>query len=91
MSPLTVDMLPDGSDALAGAFLAGDYHGGQFTALYALASSGSLELYRGEGLDRLITELGDAITCAEQDYPDDVEPLQALRAWCVVNNPTTND
>jgi hypothetical protein len=75
-------MIPDGSDALCGAVLAGDYHGGQMTALYALASSGSLELYPGEGLARLIREVSDAVACAEeQGYWEDVESLRALLVW----------
>jgi hypothetical protein len=80
---LTTDLLPEGSDALAGAFLAADYHGGMMTALYALASSGSLELCPGEGLYRLTVELGQAIQAAEdQHYWDDAESLRALRQWC---------
>lgn len=74
--------LPDGSDALAGAFLAGDYHGGQFTALYALASAGSFELYAGEGTGRLLRELTVAIAMAEDaDEWEDVHYLMSLRDW----------
>lgn len=65
MEHLTIDLLPDGGDELAGAFTAANYYDGQFTALYALASSGSLELYAGEGLQRIYTELGRAIKCAD--------------------------
>jgi hypothetical protein len=81
--PLTVDLLPDGSDALAGAFLAADYHGGQYTALYALASSGSLELRTGDGLGPLVRELVEAVRVAEeQEQWEDSENLGALLAWC---------
>lgn len=84
----TIDSLPDGSDALAGAWLACDYYGGQFSALYALASSGSLELYPGEGLGRIIRELREAIDCAEQHgFPGDVENLTALLDWCEGQHP----
>jgi len=79
----TVDNLPDGSDALAGAFLAEHYHGGMMTALYALASSGSLELVPGEGLGRIIRELSEVVRIAESDYPQDADDLSALLAWCV--------
>jgi hypothetical protein len=79
----TADNLPEGSDALAGAFLAEHYHGGMMTALYALASSGSLELFPGEGLGRIIRELSEAVRIAETDYPEDAEILSALLAWCV--------
>lgn len=79
---LTVADLPDGSDALCGAFLASEYHGGQFTALYALASSGSLELYKGEGLGRIIRELTEAVRIAEGEYPEDAESLTALLRFC---------
>lgn len=77
----TVEDLSD--DAKPGAFLAKDYHGGQWTALYALASSGSLELYKGEGLGRIISELRDAIEIAETiGEPQDLEDLRALLSWC---------
>lgn len=82
MTTLTTESLPDGSNALAGAFLASEYHEGQFTALYALASTGSLELYKGEGLDRIIRELTEAVRLAETYEPEDVEDLQALLDWC---------
>jgi hypothetical protein len=74
--PLTVDLLAGDDDAMRGAFLAEQYHGGQFTALYALASSGSLELFPGDGLDRLRGELRDAIEIAG----DDADDLAALLA-----------
>lgn len=88
--------LPDGSDALAGAFLASDYHGGQFTALYALASSGSLELYPGEGLARIIRELREAVQIASEyeqyaDDRDDAHYLSALLAWCIAHHAPDND
>lgn len=82
MSPLTVDMLPDGSDALAGASLAQYYYDGMLSALYALASTGSFELYPGDGLDRLMCELRGAIRCAYEYAPEDVDDLTALLAWC---------
>lgn len=79
----TTANLPDGSDALAGAFLARDWHGGQFTALYALASTGSLELYPGEGLGRLIRELESAVRAAEQmGLYTDSDDMAALLRWC---------
>jgi len=56
------------------------------TALYALASTGSLELFAGEGLDRIIRELTEAVRIAEQDYPEDHDFLAALLAWCVTCN-----
>jgi|DEB19_MinimDraft_3_1074340.scaffolds.fasta_scaffold00859_13 hypothetical protein len=79
---ITVSDLPDGSDALAGAFLASEYYGGMMTALYALASSGSLELYPGEGLGRIIRELTEAVRIAESEYPEDADSLSALLRWC---------
>ena len=78
----TATDLPEGSDARAGAWLACEYHGGQFTALYALSSTGSLELYKGEGLGRIIRELRDAVKIAEREYPEDSESLTALLRWC---------
>lgn len=82
--PYTMNDLPDGSGALAGCFTARDYYGGQFTALYALSSSGSLELYPGEGLGRICRELAEAIRCAEtQGEWEDASNLAALRDWCV--------
>lgn len=81
-APLTIDLLPDGSEALAGAFTVGEYYGGQFTALYALASSGSLELYAGEGLDRLHNELTVAVSLAyELGDIEDAENMTALLHW----------
>lgn len=79
---LTVDDLPEGGDEMAGAFLASDYHGGMMTALYALASSGSLELYKGEGLSRIVRELREAVAIAESGYPEDADSLLALLVWC---------
>lgn len=80
----TTDDLPDGGDELAGAFLASQYHGGMMTALYALASSGSLELFPGEGLGRIVRELREAVSIAEGDYPEEAESLEALLRWCEV-------
>ena len=65
MTTPTVANIPEGSDALAGCFLAADYYGGMMTALYALASAGNLELYPGEGPARIRNELGEAIAAAE--------------------------
>lgn len=59
--------IADGSDALHGAHVAGRYYNGQFTALYALASTGSLELYPGEGLSRIRREVAEAINTADQE------------------------
>lgn len=81
---LTTDLMTeDDYMALEGAFLAQHYHGGMMTALYALASCGSLELFPGEGLARIIRELDTAVSIAESDYPDDLEALEALRKFCV--------
>lgn len=79
---LTVDLLPDGSDALHGAYVATGYYGGMMSALYALTSTGSLELYPGEGLDRIISELETAVTIAQTEYPDDIESLEAFLEFC---------
>ncbi len=82
MTHLTIDLLPDGGDELAGAFVAANYYGGQFTALYALASAGNLELRAGEGLQRLRDELCEAIKCAEDMAEvEDIHPMQALLTW----------
>lgn len=78
----TTDDLPDGGDELVGAFLASQYHGGMMTALYALASTGSLELFPGEGLGRIVRELREAVSIAEQGYTEDSEALGALLRWC---------
>ena len=79
---LTIDLLPDGGDELAGAFVAAGYYGGQFTALYALASTGSLELYAGEGLQRLRNELREAIKCADNNGDaDDAYSMGHLLSW----------
>lgn len=78
----TYDDLPESGDERAGAFLASDYHGGQMTALYALSSSGSLELYKGEGLGRIVRELREAVGIAERSYPEDYDSLSALLRWC---------
>ena len=82
MKHYTVDMLTDGSDELLGASIATEYYGGMMSALYALCSTGSLELYPGEGLGRIIKELRYAISIAESEYPEDYEPLVALLRWC---------
>lgn len=77
----TVSDLPDGSDALLGAFVARNYYAGMMTALYAMSSTGSLELFPGEGLGRIAREVSEALAIATEHYPDDVEPLQMLAAW----------
>lgn len=82
MRPYTVDMLADGSDELLGAFVAAEYYGGMMSALYALSSTGSLELYPGEGLWRIIGELRAARDIAAAEYPDDYDSLCALLKWC---------
>lgn len=78
---LTTDLIPDGSDALMGAFLARDYYGGMMSALYAVASSGSLELRAGDGLYPLIRELSEAVDIAAAHYPEDYDSLLAFLAW----------
>lgn len=85
----TISDLPD--DALEGASLAADYYGGQFTALYALASTGSLELYPGEGLGRIVRELREAVTIAEANSPEDLHALRELLAWCERNETASDD
>lgn len=77
----TTNDLPDGGDEMAGAFLAADYHGGQMTALYALSSTGSLELYPGEGLARLRREVAEAVDIAAREHPEDHDALAALLRW----------
>lgn len=91
MSQYTVRDIPDASAALDGACLAAEYHDGQFTALYALASTGSLELHPGEGLGRIQREVADAVRTAEsladkygdELYEQDAEALRAFAAWLV--------
>ena len=77
----TIDDLPEGGDEMLGAFTAREYHGGMMTALYALSSTGSLELYPGEGLGRIRRELTEAVSIAERGYPDDIDALTALLRW----------
>lgn len=80
----TTEDIPEGSDALEGAFVARDYHGGQMTALYAMSSTGSLELYKGEGFDRLIRELGVAIVDAHNNgNEDDAYAISRFHQWVV--------
>jgi hypothetical protein len=82
MGLLTIDLLPDGGEELAGAFTAANYYDGQFTALYALASTGSLELYAGEGLQRIGNELKQAILCANMNGDiDDAYSMGYLLSW----------
>lgn len=92
MKRYTVDDIPDGSDALAGAFVAREYYGGQWTALYALTSTGSLELYPGDGLGPIIRELKEAVQIAQANWDygtgdesealSDLQHLKAFLAWC---------
>lgn len=81
----TTEEIPDGSDALCGAFVARDYYGGMMSALYAMTSCGALELYPGEGLDRIRREVAEAIRIAETHEPDDVDHLRAFAAWLADN------
>lgn len=81
-----ISELPDGSDALYGAHVATGYYGGQFTALYALTSTGSLELRDGDGLARIIGEVREAISCAESSgQPADAEDMRAFLGWLESN------
>lgn len=61
---MSIDDLPQTDSVMMAQFLASEYHSGQWSALYALASSGSLELYSGEGISRLVREVDDAINVA---------------------------
>lgn len=76
-------MTPD-PDALAAApFVARDYHGGQYTALYALASSGSYVLglaREAERAAKLAEDLAMAATdpAEAEELATDVEALHAL-------------
>lgn len=79
MRETTFDVIgnvPDGSNAMVGCFLAGEYHTGQWSQLYQLASSGEVT-----DLFYLARELRDAITTAENEYPDDIEDLTPLAEW----------
>lgn len=77
---MKVDDLPQTDSVMMAPFLASEYHGGQFTAMYALASSGSLELYDGEGISRLVRELDDAIQVAlDNNTMEDYEHLINFR------------
>ena len=77
----TVEDIPEGSDALAGAFRARDYYGGMMSALYAMSSTGCLELYPGDGLSRIISEVSEAVQIAEREYPEDHDDLNAFLLW----------
>lgn len=77
----TVEDIPDGSDALAGAFAASAYYSGMMSALYAMTSTGCLELYPGEGLSRIISEVSEAVQIAEREYNDDRDDLNAFLLW----------
>lgn len=79
---LTVEDIPEGSDAMLGAFIAAKgYYSGMMTALYALSSTGSLELYPGEGLSRIIVEMRSALLSAEEYYPEDAHDLRSFLDW----------
>ena len=78
---MTVDVLasvPDGSGALAACFDARDYHNGQWSELYALASSGKVR-----SLWVLGVELREAIDIADglDDGIEAAENFRALLAW----------
>lgn len=81
MTARTYSDLPPYSRVTLGAHLARNYYDGMHSALYALTSTGSLELYPGEGLARIIREVFDAVQAAERDYPEDAEPLRAFLHW----------
>ena len=90
MTKLTTELLPDGSAELMGAFLAADYYDGMYSALYAVASTGSLELRDGDGLGRLITELREAAAIADGlGRFDEHEQLTAFLQWAVNFDQTT--
>lgn len=81
---LTVEDIPEGSDAMLGAFIAAKgYYRGMMTALYALSSSGSLELHPGEGLSRIIEEMTEAVLTAQEYYPEDAHDLRSFLDWLV--------
>lgn len=80
---LTVDQLPLDVQGYA-SWVAADWHGGQMTALYALGSSGSLELYPGEGIARICREIENALPLAAEanaalDYVRLSDLLDAIR------------
>lgn len=78
---LTVHEIPEGP-ALDGACLAHYYHGGQRTALYSLASAGSLEHRRGEGLARIRQEVREAWDAATLNGDQrDADHLHAFGKW----------
>jgi hypothetical protein len=80
----TINEIPDGSDALFGAHVAKGYYGGQFTALYALTSTGSLEPRDGDGLLPIIREVWDAIQCAKHSGEcEDAEDMAYFYNWLV--------
>ncbi len=68
-------MCPDGSEESAAIYCAADYHGGQWSALYALQSSG-----RVPDVDALDTELREAIDIADRDgWITDASAFRRLR------------
>lgn len=83
--------MPDGSDALYGAHVATQYYGGQFTALYALCSTGSLELRDGDGLAPIIREVREAIEVAETSgYYEDADGMRPFLQWLVMEDERGN-
>lgn len=59
-------------------YLAQAYHGGQFSALYAYASSGTVTI----GLAR---EVESALRIAENgEYWDDIETLEEFQQWATI-------
>ena len=88
----TVADIPDGSDALCGAHTAQDYYGGQFTALYAMSSSGSLELRKGDGLAPIIREVEQAIRDAHDNGNDtDAYDMGQFLDWLKTNERETSE
>jgi hypothetical protein len=82
------DMLPDGSEALAGVFTVRDYYAGTMDPLYAVAST----YYLGadpDALDRLADRLDREADGARIAHPDpyaraqrDADDMAALAGWC---------
>lgn len=79
---LTVDDIPESSDARVGVSILHEYHDGQWSRLYGVASSGIIQVYPEYTLDSFARELRDAIECAESNgnYYD-AECLGALLMW----------
>jgi len=74
------DNLPDGSDALAGCLDAEHYHGGQWTALYQLRSSGCVDSLKG-----LRAELEEAVDMADIEHQGNLQALlHVVEQWLSV-------